>query len=128
VISLSTTYEDFNAWLKNSLLNLTPLQKIHTVQRVYEKLRHIHNAIGAVYHHDLTVADFKVQYPIVYDKIKGELAPYVVDQYLSREGWELFIRDMFNPRHEVVLDFIRLIRVTLRGSVAQTEVEPFDDV
>jgi hypothetical protein len=123
---LSTTEEDFEAWLRNQLNGQVLLQKVHTIQRLYEKIRLIHNAVGRVYRQEETITDFQTQYPVVFDKIKGELQPYVEGGYLTRQGWEYFLGHMFDPRHNVIIGFILQVRKIMRETAAVLDLAPFN--
>ena len=122
---MSITQEKFKANLQLRLEGLVLLQKAHTVQRLYEKIRLIHNAVGDIYMRRKTISEFQAEHPAVYDKIKAELAPFVVDGYLTENGWRLFEEFMFDPRHDVIIGFILEARRRMRTETAETEVDAF---
>lgn len=90
----------FNLTLK--LEDLTWKQKIHTINRLYEKLRQIHNAVGDVYAKRKTIQQFKKEYPVIFEKLKPHFAPYVEGNYLSEKGWHRFLAFVFDPLHDGV--------------------------
>jgi len=122
---MSINYEDFLAWLKSQLAELSLVQKAHTIQRVYEKIRLVHNAVGDVYKHRQTIVEFKLAYPVVYEKLKVEIAPFVDGDYITEDGWKYFLQNMFDPRHNAIMNVLLEIRKTLRNTLASTEVEGF---
>lgn len=120
---MSVTEEVYRNRLKESLAPLTLQQKTHTVFRLYEKLRLIHNAVGDVFQHRATIQEFQDKYPNVYDKVKGELAPYADNGYITEEGWMYFLNEMFEPRYTVVGNFIGQIRQVINATSAAYELE-----
>lgn len=122
---MSVTQDDFLSWLRNQITSLPLPEKDHTIQRIYEKLRLIHNAVGAVHRQEKTILQFKAEYPNVYEKIKTELQPFIQGSYLTIEGWRYFEKNMFDPRHDAIVSVMVEIRGILRGSQATTELEAF---
>lgn len=116
---------EFRSWLDSQLAGLSLPEKMHVIQRIYEKLRLIHNAVGAVYRQEKTINEFKTEYPEVFDKIKVELQQYIVDGYLNQEGWNYFCDNMFNPRHDSITQVMCEIRYALRATPSIKELEAF---
>lgn len=123
---MSTSADEFKASLEAKFSGLTIFQKFHSLHRLFEKLRLIHNAIGDVYMHRKTITQFQANYPQVYDVVKTELAPYVEGDYLNKDGWLFFEENMFNPRHDVIVSFILNVRSQLRTQVAEHDFEPIE--
>lgn len=122
---MSTTSEEFLDNLRIKLAGLTLRQIAHTIQRLYEKLRLIHNAVGDVYMHRKTINEFKTAYPNVFNKLKAKMAPYMDGDYITEEGWNFFLDNMFDPRHDVITTVLLEIRKRLRTETAENEVDAF---
>lgn len=122
---MSTTPESFYALISTQIAGLSLPDKVHTLWRLYEKLRKIHNAVGDVYRHRKTILEFKAEYPTVFGKISGELQPYIDGNYLSQEGWNYFLFNMFEPRHGTIMQITCELLQEMKDTAVLTELEPF---
>lgn len=120
---MSITEEELKDYLIAEYSTLSLPQKWHALQRYYERLRTIHNAVGDVYKHEITVQQFAAEYPVVASKIQPELSPYIIGGYLTEEGWNIFKEQMFEPRHAVAIHFFVLLKNQLRNTVSLKDVD-----
>jgi len=113
--------------LEAKLTGYTRLQKMHTLLRLIEKLRLIHNAVGdaSVLRQVITIAQFAASYPEVYARLKTELAPYVVGNYLSETGFRYFQDHIFDPRENACFRVLNPVKIELRNITADFELNPF---
>ena len=125
---MSVTQAVFQSLVEQRLAGSTTIQRMHSVVRLKERLRLIHNAVGkATEMKQLkTVTEFQVAYPQVYAKISPELAPYVSGGYLTRAGWEYFRANMYNPRSGAITTLLLEIRAALKVSVPNIDITPFE--
>jgi len=124
---MSITQDEYEAKIRARLSGLMLLQKHHTLQRTYRKIRLIHNDVGDVYMRRQTFVQFQAKRPNVFAKIRSELRPFLIGDYLSKEGWEYFLTNMFTPRDMVLLGLILELRAELRGTAADLEIDPMED-
>lgn len=128
IIKMSIEDFEFRAKLENRLSSLSGSEKIHSLYRVAEKLRLVHNVVGGMtkMRKDMTVKEFQVAHPILYSKLAPELVPFVVKRHLSKEGWDYFIDNIFDPREVAIMVFIGDIKRELMTKTSLEEIDPLE--
>lgn len=122
---MSITQNKAKIKMLSQLQGLDFKDQFHSVQWMKEKLRRIHNAIGAVYRQDKTISELQAEYPAVYAKLAPELTPYVIGDYISEAGWDFFTKNMFDPRQNAILDLISMGRKLMRDRTPSIEIDMF---
>lgn len=83
-------------------------QKLHTVMRLYEKLRRLHNAVGDIVSHRITLREFKDKYgPAIqkHPKLARRLRLILETdaEYITWEQWQWFLSEFFDPLHDRIV-------------------------
>ncbi len=125
---MSTTSTEFEAKIRTRLLGRANYEKFHLLERLMERLRLIHNSVGACteMRPEMTVQEFSQIYPNVYDKLKDELGPYVVNGYLSEAGWDFFTEYCYDPRDDAARNVYHETRQWLRDNIPLNPIDPFE--
>lgn len=99
---MSTNTQTAYEKLIQRLQPLSWKQRIHTVNRLYEKIRLVHNAVGDVYAKRATIQDFQTNYPTISQKLAPIMSQHIVNNHLTEMGWRVFQDNIFNPRHNAI--------------------------
>ncbi len=125
---MSTTQGEFEAKIRVRLQGRTPHEQFHLLERVLERLRLIHNAVGACteMRPEMTVQEFSQLYPNVYDRLKDVLAPYVVSGYLNEAGWDYFTEYCYDSRDEGARNVYHEVRQWMRDNEPVDPLDPLE--
>ncbi len=124
----------FETTLRAKITPLSMVQRAHVLIKLKWRLILIHNIVGAATVMRLaknpdkatTVAYVRDNHPGLYNKVAPELAGYVSNDRLSKEGFDLFFETMFKPRMDAVALIWSEMIAWFRANASLDDIDPFE--